>query len=705
MADNDDMSSLFPIFILSVMGLFTVPWTIYRISSYAGTRKKNLNCRCSECMRAPKNQVSFYQKVWRFLTFGNIALISSWLIICVLFYYIKISTRENQPFDPFLILGLEASALDADIKKAYHRLSVRYHPDKNPDPEANKYFVEYVTKAYQALTDPVSRENFAKYGHPDGRQGMQMGIALPKFLLDIHGAAGGLLLIGIVGVGILSPLIGAVWYLRQSSKYTGNYVMRDTISSYYRNMKQSLAPSKVLEVLIQAAEFVEIPVRHRDDAPLQKLFLVVRSELNLDPKNLKSEQQKFWKKKHPPFIKAELLILAHLSREYGEVSAELKADFDLVMTIVPRLMEELMKMALMPRTAEGYGWLRPALSIMEFSQSLVQAVPLSARKVSERAANAGGSPDGFAPFLQLPHFTENVVKKLGRKRMRTFQELRDLPKEERAELLKSAGGFTDQEVEDVEAVLEMMPSISVEVTCTTEGEEGIQEGDIVTMTAWITLHRKNGLIAAHPHAPYFPQAKDELYWLLLGDQNANCVWVKQRITFMDEATSVASASKIIGESMEGTGADDATVNKAVREAVQRVKSGSRLVMEKFQAPVEGTYKLTCFCLCDTWLGCDKRVNVTLKVGKRSRTAIRPGVMPAEGVPFLEDGNDDAEDEEEEEDEDYESEYSDEDDQAEDDEEKEKPKNEKWIKEATANLLEKEGDDSSSSISSDNDHKD
>lgn len=36
--------------------------------------------------------------------------------------------------------------------------------------EANKYFVEFISKAYQALTDPVSRENFEKYGHPDGRQ-------------------------------------------------------------------------------------------------------------------------------------------------------------------------------------------------------------------------------------------------------------------------------------------------------------------------------------------------------------------------------------------------------------------------------------------------------------------------------------------------------------------------------------------------------
>jgi translocation protein SEC63 len=46
---------------------------------------------------------------------------------------------------------------------------------------------------------------------------------------------------------------------------------------------------------------------------------------------------------------------------------------------------------------------------------LMQAVPLSARKVAERNANAGVLTEGIAPFLQLPHFSEGVVKKLGRK--------------------------------------------------------------------------------------------------------------------------------------------------------------------------------------------------------------------------------------------------------------------------------------------------
>ncbi|KAI9083144.1 hypothetical protein K1719_034887 [Acacia pycnantha] len=72
--------------------------------------------------------------------------------------------------------------------------------------------------------------------------GFQMGIALPQFLLNTDGASGGILLLWIVGVCILLPLVIAVIYLSRSSKYTGNFVMHQTLSTYYYLMKPSLAP-------------------------------------------------------------------------------------------------------------------------------------------------------------------------------------------------------------------------------------------------------------------------------------------------------------------------------------------------------------------------------------------------------------------------------------------------------------------------------
>ncbi|RYR62858.1 hypothetical protein Ahy_A04g020612 isoform B [Arachis hypogaea] len=44
---------------------------------------------------------------------------------------------------------------------------------------------------------------------------------------------------------------------------------------------------KVMDIFIKAAEYMKIPVRRTDDEPLQKLFMLLRSELNLDLKNIK----------------------------------------------------------------------------------------------------------------------------------------------------------------------------------------------------------------------------------------------------------------------------------------------------------------------------------------------------------------------------------------------------------------------------------
>ncbi|KAL4378423.1 hypothetical protein GQ457_02G023660 [Hibiscus cannabinus] len=649
MGASEENSDLFPIFVLTIMALPLVPYTLVKMLNVFSKKAMTIHCQCSVCSRSGKYRKSIFRQISNFSTCSNLTLVLLWIVMGVLIYYIKHTSHEVKVFEPFSILGLEAGASDSDIKKAYRRLSIQYHPDKNPDPEAHDYFVEYISKAYQALTDPVSRDNFEKYGHPDGRQGLQMGIALPPFLLNIDGASGGILLLGIVGVCILLPLVLAVIYLSRSAKYTGNYVMHQTLSAYYYFMKPSLAPSKVLDVFIKAAEFMEIPVRRSDEEPLQKLFVLVRSELNLDLKNIRQEQAKFWKQ-HPALVKAELLIQAQLTRESDALTPALLRDFRRMLELSPRLLEELMKMALIPRTAQGHGWLRPAIGVVELSQNIIQAVPLSARRV------AGGYSEGVAPFLQLPHFSEAIVKKMARKKVRTLQDLCDMTLEDRVELLTQVAGLSLTETKDVEMVLELMPSLTVDITCETEGEEGIQEGDIVTMRVWITLERGSGLVAALPHAPYYPFHKEENFWLLLADPVSNDVWVSQKVSFMDEAVSIAAASKAIQELKEGSGASLKETNAAVREAVERVKSGSRLVMGKFQAPAEGNYNLTAFCLCDSWIGCDKKTNLKIKILKRSRAGTRTGPLSEEGA-VTEEGIEEEEQEEGDEYDDYESEYS------------------------------------------------
>ncbi|GAB2249809.1 hypothetical protein Droror1_Dr00013168 [Drosera rotundifolia] len=639
MAALDENSSLFPIFILTIMALSVVPYTLLRFSRAATKKTRSNSCECSVCIKSGKYQKSVTKKVSNLSTCSNLILLLLWIIMAFLVYYIR-NMSEIQVFEPFSILGLEPGASESQIKKAYRRLSIQYHPDKNPNPVANKYFVEFIAKAYQALTDPVSRENFEKYGHPDGRQGFQIGIALPQFFLIINGASSGIVLSLIVGVCILLPLVAAVIYLSRSSKYSGNNVMRETLATYYSLMKPSLAPSKLMDVFIKAPEYMEIPVRRVDDEPLRKLFLLVKNELNFEGKNTEQEQAKFWKQR-PALVKTQLLIQAHLTRESAALSPTLEADKKRILQLAPRLLEELIKMTIIPRTSQGHGWLRPAIGAVELSQCIVQAVPLSSRKAG------GRSSDAIVPLLQLPHFNEAVIKKIAQKKVRTIEELRDMTPQERSELLSQSAGISQAEAEDVERVLEMMPRLTIEAKCETEGEEGVQEGDIVTIHAWINLNRPNGLIGALPHAPHFPFPKDESLWFLLSDSNTNTVWFSQKISFMKEAAAITAASKAIEETMEVYGASVKETSAAVKEAVDKVKRGSRLVLGKLQAPAEGTYLLTCHCLCDSWIGCDAKTTLKVKILKRTSAGTR-GRGAAEEVEISEDDGieEDEEDEEE-----------------------------------------------------------
>ncbi len=67
--------------------------------------------------------------------------------------------------DYYKTLGLERSASDADIKKAYRRLAMKYHPDRNPgkETEATQKFKE-ITEAYGVLGDPEKRQQYDQYG-------------------------------------------------------------------------------------------------------------------------------------------------------------------------------------------------------------------------------------------------------------------------------------------------------------------------------------------------------------------------------------------------------------------------------------------------------------------------------------------------------------------------------------------------------------
>lgn len=71
--------------------------------------------------------------------------------------------------DYYRVLGITKGATDDEIKKAYRKLALRYHPDKNKAAGAEDKFKE-IAEAYEVLSDKKKRDIYDKYGE-DGLKG------------------------------------------------------------------------------------------------------------------------------------------------------------------------------------------------------------------------------------------------------------------------------------------------------------------------------------------------------------------------------------------------------------------------------------------------------------------------------------------------------------------------------------------------------
>ncbi len=93
--------------------------------------------------------------------------------------------------DYYEVLGVARDAGEGEIKKAYRRVAMKYHPDRNPDdPDAEGKFKE-ATEAYEVLSDSSKRSAYDQFGHAavdgSGGQGAAGGASFSDIFGDVFG--------------------------------------------------------------------------------------------------------------------------------------------------------------------------------------------------------------------------------------------------------------------------------------------------------------------------------------------------------------------------------------------------------------------------------------------------------------------------------------------------------------------------------------
>jgi molecular chaperone DnaJ len=77
--------------------------------------------------------------------------------------------------DYYEVLGIERGASVEDIKKAYRKQALKYHPDRNPGDKAAEEQFKRVSEAYEVLSDPQKRQTYDQFGHAAFGQGAGQG--------------------------------------------------------------------------------------------------------------------------------------------------------------------------------------------------------------------------------------------------------------------------------------------------------------------------------------------------------------------------------------------------------------------------------------------------------------------------------------------------------------------------------------------------
>ncbi|KAG4093916.1 hypothetical protein H8356DRAFT_999457 [Neocallimastix lanati (nom. inval.)] len=462
--DYDETGANFSYFILSLLILFLVPYTIHCIRSIGGSKKEKTTHSEVLLTEAKKARLNA-KKGDKSSSLKYVILIGGWILLGLLVYKVMNTEVDYVEWDPYQIMELKKSSTPAQIKKQYKLLGLKYHPDKVDEKDratAEDRWIE-ITKAYKVLTDDEARRNFEEYGHPDGKQSFSLGIALPAWLAESSNSFIVLILYSSVFAVALPILVHRWW--KNSKSYTRDKLLQSTMARFYHEVKEKTSINALLEIIANSPEYEKCRIQNANMGvfSVEDALTELSEKVKLAMSAFASERwdkTKKYRQEHPRAFRNSLLLHAHLFRIPTD-NKKLQEEQEAVIENALRLLGGVLQISV------AHSWLDVTINCIELGQLIIQAMP----------------PYQHALF-QLPYINPEIIKHCDTKKRKinTITDLLNLSDEDRRSLLRT---LDDDQYNKVVEVAKSFPRIKVtnvefKVLGEREDEAAIAPGVFVT---------------------------------------------------------------------------------------------------------------------------------------------------------------------------------------------------------------------------------